>query len=866
MNPIFQTLLTMTATASVVALAVMVLRLPLKKAPRWITCCLWVVVFLRMVCPVSFSLPVSLVPASIAQGTYLQIPAAQEPDPSGQTPVQAEVSSPVVAPADTAPGQASAPETAQAAPSLSWPAVATGLWLAGSAGMLLWGLVSYLRLKGRLAEAVLFRDNIYESDRIDGPFVCGFVHPCIYLPTGMAASDRRYVLLHEEAHIRRRDHLAKPLAWLALCLHWWNPLLWLAYQLLCRDIESACDQAVIRSFDADHTVQYATTLLRLGRKPTLPRAVPLAFGEENPKGRIQHVLRYKHPGLWVVAIALVVCVVAGVLMLANPGKQGAQLEGVSITESTVQLRRVAIPLPDELRQDLVDLVKAYDQEDYASLESYTPADGALCLSDPNGGTQFYLEAAGTQAQLVRINHDGYSSTRKVSLLDEGFLTDQRWLDFQSSLDTYLSTDWAQAVYQCKAPYIGDASACQALLEALYVSQVVGPYTLSLETEAEPYKITLHFDCELSQEDYLCAENYLSFCGAVFQYLVDNAGEFCLELPAPAGSDAPGTSSFSGSKASFSSFEQFQPYWAYLLNTWLANSSPAAGLQGDGSYEIAEVLFWSDSLGAAEVYLPTSTFLIRPDHFAVTMQSALSSATPQTEDYPTPFYASLSVSDGRFQAISQLAEELLGVSSAKLLLHAVQDNQGAETGYYLVTLAGEVYLAHLDASQSPEYFLRLAPASTGQPQVTAGTYREAKVLYLSSSASPGINTPNEMLDTTYSGSTYEIQPTLFSARLVNLLSSAYPETETLENPRYEVRPFSDLPLQQSLLQQLTEALGLDGDPSSQKVLWICDSQGQEAGYCLYPQGDTLYLAHLVQGVDGDFTLAYLFQLAAETDAS
>lgn len=116
MNPIFQTLLTMTATASVVALAVMVLRLPLKKAPRWITCCLWVVVFLRMVCPVSFSLPVSLVPASIAQGTYLQIPAAQEPNPPGQTPVQAEVSSPVVAPADTAPGQASAPETAQAAP------------------------------------------------------------------------------------------------------------------------------------------------------------------------------------------------------------------------------------------------------------------------------------------------------------------------------------------------------------------------------------------------------------------------------------------------------------------------------------------------------------------------------------------------------------------------------------------------------------------------------------------------------------------------------------------------------------------------------------------------------------------------------
>lgn len=182
MNPIFQTLLTMTATASVVALAVMVLRLPLKKAPRWITCCLWVVVFLRMVCPVSFSLPVSLVPASIAQGTYLQIPAAQEPDPSGQTPVQAEVSSPVVAPADTALGQASAPETAQAAPSLSWPAVATGLWLAGSAGMLLWGLVSYLRLKGGWLRRCSSGTTSMKATGLTGPLSAACPSP-LYLPT-----------------------------------------------------------------------------------------------------------------------------------------------------------------------------------------------------------------------------------------------------------------------------------------------------------------------------------------------------------------------------------------------------------------------------------------------------------------------------------------------------------------------------------------------------------------------------------------------------------------------------------------------------------------------------------------------------------
>ena len=865
MNPILQTLLTMTATASVVALAVMVLRLPLKKAPRWITCCLWAVVFLRMACPVSFSLPVSLVPASIAQGTYLQLPAAQEPDPSDQAPVQGEVSSPVVvAPADTAPGQAAAPEPAQGTPSLSWTAVAAGLWLAGSGGMLLWGLVSYLRLKRKLAEAVLFRDNLYESDQISGPFVCGFFRPRIYLPTGMAASDRQYVLLHEQAHIRRRDHQAKPLAWLALCLHWWNPLLWLAYHLFCRDLETACDQAVIRAFDPDHTVQYATTLLRLGRKPTLPQAVPLAFGEENPKGRIQQVLSYRRPGLWVIAIALVVCVVAAVLMLANPGKQGDQLEGVSITESAVQLRRVAIPLPDGLRQDLVDLVKDYDQGDYTSLESYTPADGALLLSDPNGGTQFYLDTTeGSAAQLIRINHDGYSSTRKAAQLDEGFLTDQRWLDFQSSLDTYLSTDWAQAVYQRKTPYIGDASACQALLEALHVSQAAGPYTISLQTETEPYGITLQFSEPLSQVQALYVRDYLTFCGTVFLDLVENAGLFQWELPME-GQDTPLISFVDGALYQEETETEFMSTWSSAYGYWMKDSSPIQTSQGQSTYSIGEILYWARE-DDPQLYLPSSSFVLQANQFTATMRNGLLASMPTSEDFPSPSYRSLPLS--RLEEFPGL-KDLMPSTDSSLAFYQICDSQGQETHYYCL-LGQSIYLAHTDPvdPQSVDYVVRLATSpAEGQLQVTAGTYREAKVLYLSSSASPGINTPNEMLDTTYSGSTYEIQPDLFSARLVNLLSSAYPETETLENPRYEVLPLSGLPLQQALLQQLAEALGLDGDLSGQEVLWICDSQGQEAGYCLYPQGDTLYLAHLVQGAGGDFSLSYLFQLAAERDAA
>lgn len=709
MNPILQTLLTMTATASVAALCVMVLRLLLKKAPRWILCCLWAVVFLRMVCPVSFSLPVSLIPAPIAQGTYLATAPAREEAPVAPSPIQEEAPSPVL-PA-TEPALPSAPQ--EESPALSWSDLVTSLWLLGAGGMLLWGGVSYLRLRRKLAEAVLLRDNIYESDQIGGPFVCGFFRPRIYLPAGMAAGDWQYVLLHEQAHIRRRDHWVKPLAWVALCLHWCNPLLWLSYRLLCRDIETACDQAVIRSFDPDHTVQYATTLLHLGHKTSLPQAVPLAFGEEDPKGRIRHVLDYQHPRLWVAVTALVVCVVAAVLMLANPGKQGAQLEGVSITESAVQQRHISLPLPEALQRDLVALVRDYDREDYTPLESYTPADGSLCLSDPNGGTQFYLDAtAGDYAQLVRVNHDGYSATRKLQVLDASFCQDQRWRDFVLALDTYLNTGWGKEVYACKTPYLGDAPACQALLEALHVSQAVGPYTISLQTETEPYSITLQFEQAVSPDTYPYVEYYLAFCGLIFCNLVDNAGEFCWDLPAQESNNDQGISSVSGSKAVFDSFTQFQPYWKKTLDLWLENGSPLTAFQGGGTYQIAEVLYWADDLGPSEAYLPSTSFVVQSDRFAATLVNVLSSAWPVSDDYATPVCISKPLSTLKeIPGLKELSlDDYLDCS-----LYQVLDSQGNETNYYYCELDRSFYIAHTTVPgdpQSTDYVVRLAGENDG----------------------------------------------------------------------------------------------------------------------------------------------------------
>ena len=309
------TLLTMSLTASIAAGGVMLLRLFLKRVPRWITCLLWAVVLLRMVCPVGFSLPVSLMPETVSSGAYVEQVLSQAETPASTPQTTTTTTAP------TATTQAPVTrETAAVTPTgPDRDTVLTVLWAVGGIACLTWGAVSYLRLRRRIADAILVEKNIYETDQIDSPFVCGFFRPRIYLPVGLAEPDRRYVLLHEQAHIRRRDYLTKPLAYVALCFHWFNPVLWLSYHLFGQDIETATDQAVIRSFGRTDTAGYAAALLHLGHKPSFPQAVPLAFGEENPKHRIRSVLSYKKPAFWVLFVAVVACLAACVLLLGNSG-------------------------------------------------------------------------------------------------------------------------------------------------------------------------------------------------------------------------------------------------------------------------------------------------------------------------------------------------------------------------------------------------------------------------------------------------------------------------------------------------------------------------------------------------------------------
>lgn len=501
MDELLHTLLTMSAAATVGALAVLVLRLFLKKAPRWITCLLWLAVFLRLVCPLS--LPVSL-PA---------VPAVQE------------ITAPLLSSAPAEEPAAAAPSPVSDAPAPAEPAfdpvpLVLGLWGTGTAGMLLWAVWSAHRLRRQVAEAVAVEKGVYESDRIAGPFLLGLVRPRIYLPAGLEDQARRYVLLHERAHLRRGDPWAKAFAWLALSLHWWNPVVHLAYRLFCRDIETACDQAVITPFSPQDRAGYAETLLRLGRAPRCPQAVPLAFGEENTKHRVHHVLEFKRPPVLVAVVALIVCVLTVTLILTNPGDRGEQLDGVSITQAYVLDGGLSVPLPEDLYQQLLDLLKGFEQGPYTATSGFTLQDGDVVLSSRTGGTVFYL-SDDPSPRLIRVNHDGYSATEKISSASQALASSQEYARWRGDLNQYLTQDLANQLQDLATPYLGNNSACGAILEALHLSAVAGPYTFSLHTSAAPYGITIYLEDPVPAENDLLLA-YLQDVSTLFLDLVDNA--------------------------------------------------------------------------------------------------------------------------------------------------------------------------------------------------------------------------------------------------------------------------------------------------------------------------------------------------------
>ena len=310
MSELFLKIVNMSISASWVVVAVLSLRFCLKKAPKWVNVLLWGIVAVRMVFPFSIESVLSLIPSAETISPTIMM----EQSPSVQTGVPAlnHVINPVISGSFTpAPG-------ASANPLQIWIPVLAGIWLFGIAALFLYSAVSYWRLRRKVCEAVILRGNIYQSVKVCSPFVLGIIRPKIYLPYHMDSREMGHVIAHEQTHICRRDHWWKPLGFLLLTIHWFNPLMWLSYVLLCRDIELACDEKVIGEMDNAQRADYTQALVACSVDRRLIAACPLAFGEIGVKERVKSVMNHKKPAFWIVLASVIVCAVIAVCFLTNP--------------------------------------------------------------------------------------------------------------------------------------------------------------------------------------------------------------------------------------------------------------------------------------------------------------------------------------------------------------------------------------------------------------------------------------------------------------------------------------------------------------------------------------------------------------------
>ena len=397
MSGIFLKLLNLSISASWLVLVVLALRLVLKRAPKWVNVLLWGMVALRLMLPFSIESALSLIPSAETLS-----PEVVQFDPAPTITSGVTIIDNAVNPS-LSESFAAAP-LASVNPLYVWTYLAGWVWLIGLAAMLAYALVSYLRLRRRVSASIPLRENIYVCDEVPSPFILGIVRPRIYLPSALDEAQRGSVLSHERAHLARRDHWWKPLGFALLAVYWFNPLLWLAYTLLCRDIELACDERVLRGMDAGQIKDYSSALLACSVPRRMLAACPLAFGEVGVGARVKNALRYKKPAFWAVAASVAVCVVVAVCFLTNPptDTDAAGLVGFhreQVTYADVTDESGAQPSSVQLTAEETDAV-------YALLNTlqYKRLGTASAMQDCYARL-YFVSAAGDRCEVMLSEHE-----------------------------------------------------------------------------------------------------------------------------------------------------------------------------------------------------------------------------------------------------------------------------------------------------------------------------------------------------------------------------------------------------------------------------------------------------------------------------
>lgn len=377
---LFLSVLNMSLTASYVILFIVLVRLLLKKAPKAISCALWSVAAFRLLCPLSFESMFSLLPADnviIPQDiVHRQIPQLQEGLAVSQTYVSQTTSFPAAAVGTD--------------PTLIFIEAGMYIWLLGIAALLVYSIVSVRLLKNRLKSAQYKGLNIYEADNLKTPFVLGLFKPKIFIPAGLTAEEKSYVIRHEQTHIRRFDHIIKLFAFLVLSVHWFNPLVWLAFVLFGTDLELACDERVIKEMGGEIKKAYSASLLSLASGKRILNGSPLAFGEGNVKGRIKNVLNYRKPAFWIVAAAVIAVIAIGIGLISDPRSDMPSMTWARFlrAEDIQSIELIVQPSDEQERY------KKYEPEEYPEIIELVNQGRGKPVKNPEeisgGGQTFYI--------------------------------------------------------------------------------------------------------------------------------------------------------------------------------------------------------------------------------------------------------------------------------------------------------------------------------------------------------------------------------------------------------------------------------------------------------------------------------------------
>ena len=415
MTELFLNVLNRSISASWLILVVLGLRLVLRKTPKWVYVLLWGIVAVRLVCPFSIESAFSLmpsretIPTNVLSGTELQIQ-------TGIAPVDSTVNSPL--------GNLDFEDIAAAAESgTNVISILTIVWLVGALLLITYTAITYWRLRRKVDTAVLLRENIFQSEMVDSPFVLGIIRPRIYVPFRLDNQNLEHVISHEQAHIRRRDHWWKPLGFLLLTVYWFNPLMWVAYVLLCRDIELACDERVIRKLNSEQRAEYTQALILCSVNRRMIAACPLAFGEVGVIERVKSVMNYKKPAVWVIALSIIACGVFAVCFLTDPAENAedfvpndsmeAETESTISTsaeqdshEQLAQMEQEVAALKEEIAQlqaEYQDLYRANLSQQNTKVEPQNVNAQIIAL--------FEIIAQGNQAELLELCSYGEDTLR-----------------------------------------------------------------------------------------------------------------------------------------------------------------------------------------------------------------------------------------------------------------------------------------------------------------------------------------------------------------------------------------------------------------------------------------------------------------------